>query len=209
MKMRTTFYRRAVVVVRPIDAMIHEPKSPFPILIALLKKEDLPAYFQLRPDQDRNVIERRLANGDQCFVVWREGVLVHSTWAAREQAYVPYLRRYLILKPEEIFFYDSFTLPVYRNRNLAQARGVYVFRHYLGLGYRQAIAVIALENKVGLGVPKALGYHPIGLYACFRLGPWQRDWEERWGEEPLPTLTKTKEIGKDSTLFRTSERRLS
>jgi hypothetical protein len=190
MKMLTTFYRRAVVVVRPIDDTIPEMNPRLPIVITLLKEEDLPAYFQLRPDQDRNMIKRRLANGDQCFAVRREGLIVHSTWAATEQVYVPYLRRYLILKPEEIFFYDSFTSPAHRNRNLAQARGVYVFQHYLGLGYRRAIAVVALENKAGLGVPKALGYHPIGLYVCLRLGPWQWDWEERWAEEPLPTLTK-------------------
>jgi hypothetical protein len=189
-KMVTTFYRRAVVVVRPIDDTIPEINPRLPIVITLLKEEDLPAYFRLRPDQDRNMIKRRLANGDQGFAARREGLIVHSTWAATEQVYVPYLRRYLILKPEEIFFYDSFTLPVYRNRNLAQARGGYAFQHYLGLGYRRAIAVVALENKAGLGVPKALGYHPIGLYVCLKLGPWQWNWEERWGEELLPTLTK-------------------
>ncbi len=192
MKVLTTFYRRAVVVVRSIDEMIPELKPPFPIVIALVKKEDLPPYFQLRPDQDRNMIKRRLANGDQCFAAWHEGIIVHSTWAATEQVYVPYLRRYLILKPEEIFFYDSFTLSVYRNRSLAQARGVFVFRHYLGLGYCRAIAVIALENRAGLGVPRALGYHPIGLYACIRLGLWQWNWEEKRTEELLPTLTKMK-----------------
>ena len=194
-RMLTTLYRRAVVVVRSLDEKIPEPNLPFPIVITLLGDEDLPAYFQLRPDQDRNMIKRRLARGDRCFAAWREGRIVHSTWAATGRIYVPYLRRHLILKPEEIFFYDSFTVPIYRNCNLAQARGVYAFQYYLGLRYRRTIAVIALENKAGLGVPNALGYHAIGLYACLRLGPWQWDWGERWGEEPLPILTKMKMSG--------------
>lgn len=192
MKILTTFYRRAIVVARPIDDRTPELNPHLPIVITLLKEEDLPIYFQLRPDQDRNMIKRRLADGDQCFAVWHEGLIVHSSWAATGQVYVPYLRRYLVLKPGEIFSYDSFTSHVHRNRNLAQTRGVYVFQHYLGLGYRRAIAVVAPENKAGLGVLNALGYHPIGLYACLRFGPWQWDWEERWGEEPLPILTKTK-----------------
>jgi len=190
MKMLTTFYRRAIVVARPFDEMIPTLKPRLPIVFTLLRDEDLSAYLQLRPDQERNVIKSRLANGDQCFAVWHQGRIVHSTWSATRQVYVPYLRRYLIIKRGEIFFYDSFTLPLYRNCELAQARGVYAFQHYLGLGYHRAIAVIALENKAGLGVPNALGYHPMGLYACFRLGPWQRNWEERWGEQPLPALTK-------------------
>jgi len=191
-RMLTAFYRSAVIVVRPLDEMIPELNSRLPIVITLLREEDLPAYFQLRPDQDRNMIKRRLAHGDQCFVAWCEGRIVHSTWAATGRIYIPYLRRHLILKPEEIFFYDSFTLPIYRSCNLAQARGVYAFQYYLRLGYRQAIAVIALENKAGPGVPNALGYRSLGLYACLKLGPWQWDWQERWGGQPLPTLTKMK-----------------
>jgi hypothetical protein len=192
MKTVTTFYRRVIVFVRFLDEAIPDLQSDLSVRITMLTKDDLPAFHFHRPDQQMHIIQQRIERGDKCFVVWHEGLIVHSCWAATEQVHVPYLRRYLILKPGEISFYDDFTLPAYRNRNLAKTRGVYVFRHYLGLGYLRAIAVVALENKAGLRVPIALGYYPIGLYTCLRFGPCQWDWEKRWGQESLPTLTKMK-----------------
>jgi hypothetical protein len=94
------------------------------------------------------------------------------------------------LKPGDFYFYDDYTLSAFRNYGLAQARGVYVFKYYRDLGYRRAIGVVALENKVGLGTASALGCCAIGLYGCIRFGPWQWDWKEALSEEPLPILTK-------------------
>jgi hypothetical protein len=50
--------------------------------------------------------------------------------------------------------------------------------------------VIAVENKPAFGPVKAVGYHPIGMFRCVRLGPWQWDWQERWSDEPFPFLIK-------------------
>lgn len=190
MKMLTTFYRRAVVVARPIDDTITAVTPRFPIVITVLREEDLPAYIQLRPDQHPNVIRMRLAKGDQCFAVWHEGQIVHTGWVTTKQKYEPYLRRELILQPGDIFLYDHFTHPSLRRCRLAQARDVHVLRHYREEGYRRSIAIIAIENKVAFLPFKAVGYRSIGIVKCLRFGPWQWDWEERWGEEPLPGLTK-------------------
>jgi len=192
LKMMTTFYRRAIVVARPIDHTIPEVNPRLPIVMTLLKEGDLPGYIQLRPDQDLNMIRMRLANGNQCFAVWHDGRIVHTGWVTTKPKYEPYLRRKLMLQPGDIFLYDSYTHPSLRRFGLAQTRDVHVLCHYREEGYRRSIAIVAIENKLAFRPIRAVGYRSIGMLKCLRFGPWQLNWEERWGEEPLPTLTKIK-----------------
>lgn len=190
MKTFTTFYRRVIVVVRSIDDTLPDIDLRLPIVIAPLTEGDLPAYLHLRPDQHSNTIRKRLAKGDQCFAVWHEGQIVHTGWVTTEQKYEPYLRRKLTLQPADIFLYDNYTHPSLRRFGLAQARTIYLLRHYQAEGYRRSVAIIAVENKAALRQIEAAGYHRIGMFKCIRFGPWQWNWEERWGEEPLPGSTK-------------------
>jgi len=82
MKMITTFYRRALVVAAP--SMIRSLNRTFASDRHYpAERGGRPAYIQLRPDQDPNVIAMRLANGDQCFAVWHEGRIVHTGWCRR------------------------------------------------------------------------------------------------------------------------------
>lgn len=192
MKILTTFYRRVIVVARPIDDTTPELNPRLSIAITQLTEEALQAYIQLRPDQDLNVIQMRLTKGDQCFAVWHEGRMVHTGWVATGPIYESYLRRELILQPGDIFLYDHYTRPSHRSGSLAQARDVHVLRHYREEGYHRSIAMVAVENKAAFRPFKAVGYRSIGFFKCLRFGPWQWDWQQRWGEEPLPTLTKTK-----------------
>ena len=189
--MTTTFYRRALVVARPIDETIPAPNLRLPIVITPLRKEGLPAYLQLRRDQDSNEIRMRMAQGDECFAAWHEGRIVHTGWVTTIPKHEPYLRRKLILQPGDIFLYDHYTQPSHRSLGLARARDVHVLHHYREKGYRRSLAIVAVENKAAFRPFKALGYHSIGMFKCLRLGPWQWTWEERWGEDPLPVSTKT------------------
>jgi ribosomal protein S18 acetylase RimI-like enzyme len=186
MKILTTFYRRAIVVARPIDDTITEVNPRLPIVVTLLREGDLPAYIQLRPDQELKVIQMRLTKGDLCFAVWHQGRIVHAGWVTTKQKYESYLRRTLILQPGDIFLYDHYTHPSLRRLGLAQARGVHVLRHYREKGYHRSMGIVAVENKPAFLPFKAVGYRSIGMFKCLRLGPWQWNWEERWGEDPLP-----------------------
>ena len=195
MKILTTFYRRAIVVARPIDETIPELNPRLPIVITLVREEDFPAYIQLRPDQELNVIKMRLANGDQCFVGWHEGRIVHTGWVTTKQKHESYLRRELMLQPGDIFLYDHYTHPSLRRFGLAQARDIHVLRHYREEGYHRSMAIVAMENKAAFLPFEAVGYRSIGMFKCLRFGPWQWDWEESWGAEPLFVSAKIN-IGK-------------
>jgi GNAT superfamily N-acetyltransferase len=188
--MLTTFYRRVIVVARPIDQTIPEPNLCLPAVITPLRKENLPAYLLHRPDQHSNEIQMRMVQGDECFAAWHEGRIVHTGWVTTMPKHESYLRRKLILQPGDIFLYDHYTQPSHRGLGLARARDIHVLHHYRGQGSCRSMAIVALENKAALRLFKSLDYGFIGMFKCLRFGPWQWTWEERWGGEPLPVLTK-------------------
>jgi GNAT superfamily N-acetyltransferase len=190
MKTFTTFYRRIIVLVRPLDAMIPAPAPRVPVVITMLTEKDLPAYSSFRPSQGPKVIQERFACGDRCFAAWHEGRIVHAAWVASRYVHMPYLRRTVILEAGDAGIYDSYTLASYRNQRLAQARSIHMLQQYRQEGYRRTVGLIAPENESSLRQVQAVGYRPLGLYGCVRLGHWQWDWQQRWGEESLPALTK-------------------
>ncbi len=189
-KVLTTCYRRVVVMVRPLDRPIADRPPRLPVVISILGEDDLEAYRRFRPDQLERILEARRVRGDRCFAAWHEGRIVHAAWVATGGVHVPYLRRDLMLQSGDVYIYDSFTLPAFRGHGLAQARSAHLLKHYRQLGYRRALGVVAVENKVAFRPALGIGFYPIGLYGCVRFGPWQWDWQRVWREEPLPRLAR-------------------
>jgi GNAT superfamily N-acetyltransferase len=191
MKALTTFYRRMILMVRPLDAVIPSFSPRLPVTFELVTERDLPAYERFRPGQGVTSMQGCLARGDKCFAAYHEGRIVAAVQVATGQVYVPYLRRRLILQPGDVYSYDSFTLPAYRGDGLAPARAVHVMRYHQQEGYQRMVCLIAVENKAGRQVMQKLGYQSLGLYSYLRVGLWQRHWQQAWGEEALLPLTGT------------------
>jgi hypothetical protein len=191
MKALTTFYRRMILMVRPLDATTPSFSPRLPVTFEMLTERDLPAYERFRSGQGVTSIQGCLARGGRCFAVYHEGRIVHAVQVATGQVYVPYLRRRLILQAGDVYSYDSFTLPGYRGYELAPARAVHVMRYYRQEGYQRMVCLIAVENKAGRHVMQKLGYQSLGLYNYLRIGPWQRHWQQGWSGEPLLLLTGT------------------
>jgi hypothetical protein len=189
MKTVTTFYRRMVLVVRPIDP-IPDLQPRLPVILRVLSKEDIPAYRIFQPNQSVKEIDERFERGDCCFAAFHEGRIVTAGWVTTNRIYVPYLRRDLILLPGDIYVYNYYTLPEYRGNNVGVVNGLFIRRYYKKEGYSRSVALIAAENRAGSGLVKSAGYRSVGLYACLRLGFWQWDWQRTWTDEPLPALGK-------------------
>jgi len=184
----TTFYRRMILMVRPLDATLPVISSQLPVTFEMVSERDLPAYERFRPEQGVTSIRGCLARGDRCFAAYYEGRIVHAVQVATGDVYVPYLRRRLILQPGDVYSYDSFTLPGYRGYRLAPARAVYVMHYYQQEGYQRMVCLIARENTAGRHVMQKLGYQALGLYSYLRICPWQRYWQQAWSAEPLLLL---------------------
>ena len=191
MKVRTTFHRRMVLVERALSPPPPMPELPVRAEIGLMSpREVASAGTAFRDDLDPSSVSERLARGDSCFAVRVEGEIVHMAWVAVQRATVEYLGRDLMLEPDEIFIFDSFTLPEYRGMKIAQARGAHVAGYYAERGYRRSLGVVAVENSAGLAVPEALGYRRIGIYSTLGLGRWCRAWSEALPGERIPPLVR-------------------
>jgi GNAT superfamily N-acetyltransferase len=186
----TTFVRRATLMVRHLD----EGSTALPdcgATFAALGDDDLSRYVEFRPGASVASLRARFARGDAAVGAWVEGRLVHAAWIATGRAYIAYLRRDLVLGPDELLVYDSFTLPDSRGSGIARARMLHVFDEYGRRGYRRCFALAAAENQAGRQAMASAGYRPAQDYICLRLGPWDRCWrlqpsQVRWPELALP-----------------------
>ncbi len=190
MKITTTFRRRLIMFACLIDEAPAPPASPAGLKLALLSDEHLNAYLELRPDQSAREVEARLRRDCNCFVAYMDGVIVHATWIATGRTWVNYLRGDLLLAHDDIYEFDGYTHPDYRGQRLFWLRNAFAGRYYREKGFRRMTGAVAIENIAGLRAMELVGYHPIGLYGCWRLGPWQRDWAEAFGDEFLPPLER-------------------
>ena len=181
----TTFYRRVVWVARPVDRAIPEPAVPLPVAVAPLTTEDLDAYRRFRPDQSSDAVRARLARGDVCLATWHASRIVQGIWLSTSRSHLPYLRRDLLLPPGTAYVPDAYTLPAYRGRGLASSAAARRLCSYRERGFRQFVAMVALENRAGLRLVAKTGYRPIGRSTCLRLGPWQRDWHTIRADQSL------------------------
>ena len=191
MKILTTFYRRMILFVYPLDKEIPVLRSRLSVNFTILTERDLDAYHRFRPDQSRKEIRTRLDSGDRCFVCWYEDRIVDAGWVATGRVYIPYLRQHLVLGPKDIYNYDAYTLPAYRGLGIYMARNSYVARYNQKEGYSRSIAMVAVENRAPKVILQRSGLRPIGLYNCLRFGPWQWEWQQQWGQEALLGLSKT------------------
>jgi len=171
MKILTTFYRRMILFVYPLDKEIPVLRSRLSVNFTILTERDLDAYHRFRPDQSRKEIRTRLDSGDRCFVCWYEDRIVDAGWVATGRVYIPYLRQHLVLGPKDIYNYDAYTLPAYRGLGIYMARNSYVARYNQKEGYSRSIAMVAVENRAPRVILQRSGLRPIGLYSCLRFGP--------------------------------------
>jgi SAM-dependent methyltransferase/GNAT superfamily N-acetyltransferase len=168
-------YRRVVLFERPLDEPMIEVTSRLPVTIELLRESQVHEYCGFRPEAVPAEIQRRLAEGQQCFVVRHEGRLVHASWAAFQRARIDYLAREIRLAPDEVYDYESYTLPEFRGQNLSPARLAWMIRTFRAAGYRRLLLVVVPENKPAFRAGQKTGFHPIGWMGYVRIGPWRHD----------------------------------
>lgn len=191
MKAVTTFYRRVHVFVRRLDQPIPAFQPGVPVTVEQLTEQDLPAYEVFRGKRHGAGAAARLAAGNRCFAAWHEREIVYAAWLATGRAHVSYLGGDLVLDPGDIYHFDSYTLPAFRQRGVAKAVYAHVLRWCRDEGYRRSIRLVAVENTAALRVTQALGCQSVGIYGCVRVGPWQRGWQRAEDEEALPTLVRS------------------
>lgn len=165
----TTVYRRMLCLVYPLQGRtvpIYRPQID--IDFCLLKPEELGPYLRFRPTAAKEVVASRLARGDRCHASWHEGSIVDACWTARGTVFVPYLDRFILLEPGDVYSYDSYTLPAYRGYGIFMARNSYTARRNQREGYERSVALVAPENYASWLILARSGLETIGQYSVIR-----------------------------------------
>jgi SAM-dependent methyltransferase/RimJ/RimL family protein N-acetyltransferase len=166
-----TVYRRVVVMECPFVHAIRSMTARVPVVVGLA--EDVAEYVTFRPRTDPADIHRRLRSGHRCFVARHEGRIVHACWAATGRVWIEYLGRHLVLPPDSVYHYDSFTVPEFRGLNISAVRVTEAARYFRASGYRRLVAVVAPENLAAFRPLEKAGYHRVGSMGYVRIGPWR------------------------------------
>ena len=185
MKARTTVHRRMHLMLRPLAEPIPEPAPRGAFTYEEMTPDTEPAYLAMLPSR-RALVETRLASGARCFLAMDGEHIAHGYWMGVGRVRIDYMERDLVLPPDSVYTYDSYSPPAHRGRGLAQAVGLHVMRLARDEGRRRAWCLPAVENAAGIRPVEAIGYRRVADFHCLRLGPWRRHWTVSLADvEPL------------------------
>jgi GNAT superfamily N-acetyltransferase len=169
---RAKMYRRLILVERMLSEPVPEISLSMRVTVEVLTSDKIAAYRALRPQQDPAEVTRRLEKGDWCFAVWHEGCVIHVAWAAARRATIEYLARAVELAPDQVYVYDIFTAPAFRQTGVASLRSVEMMRYFRERGYRRLLGAVSPENRSAFR--QNVGYRRVGVIGFLGVGPWHR-----------------------------------
>jgi len=174
-----SIYRRLIILERRLDEPIPRITARIPAVVSILTDADVDHYAAFRPDVDPAEVRDRLHAGYRCFVVWHEGRIVHTGWAATRKPSVEYLGCEFPLEPGDVYQFDSYTVPAFRGLELAGARVSCMAQHFRDAGARRLLAAVPPENTGAFRPLEKVGYRAIGMIGTVRLVGWQHHFYRR------------------------------
>ena len=166
-----TVYRRLTIVARPVDLGPATRATRVAVTPELLGRETVGDYLALRRDTPAAEVERRLATGQRCVLVRREGAPVAARWFATGFAEMPYLDLVSELPDGVAYVYDAYTAPGARGLGISAAAVAY-YEHLLrDAGCHTLLGTAMPENQAGRALVSGAGYEPVGTLGCLRVGP--------------------------------------
>jgi RimJ/RimL family protein N-acetyltransferase len=145
-------------------------RSDPPIEVRRLRREDVSAYVRSHPNSPEELI-RRLERGSQCHAAWHDGEIVSATWWHPGEAWIEDLDRRFLLRAGEVYFYDAWTVPRLRGRNITPARSVLTLRALREQGFMRAVAFFLPENRPIHRAAEKVGWQRFGAAGFGRIGP--------------------------------------
>ena len=97
---------------------------------------------------ERDVFLKRFNDGDRCFMGIEKatGKLTNYRWVTWSPPYIPEVRRYLMLKPTDVYVYDLKTMPEFRRRGIDAYTRHCVYTHLRDTGHTKVYAYIHGDN---------------------------------------------------------------
>jgi hypothetical protein len=142
-----SFHRRYVFYSERIRVPEACPPLPARFRFGIAGKKDLDPLMALRKGYyKRDMLERRFDMGQICFLGWSGEDLVHARWTFSGKFYVPYLRRRIVLGPDEVLGAEAYTAPDFRKLGIYACSGRLMRIALLERGFKRLIVAIASWN---------------------------------------------------------------
>ena len=127
-------------------------KTSAGVNILYASREDYPALIRGRtPAISYEKYTRRLDSGDRCVIaVTPLGEIVHSRWITTNPRHIPEIGMALVPGPKDLYFYDGYTWPDYRGRDIDGEVRSFIFQQLRERGLDRAVSYVAGNNLVGL-----------------------------------------------------------
>jgi len=165
---------RRTYVVAVTDLSRPLPPVPMDVAVRLvpLRAEEVGEALAIDPRLTEPAIHRRRATGEECVLIWHEGVATHCVWWTDHPVYLPYLGRRFRPLPGDRFCVDTASRPAWRRRGIDTAASISYLHMSRDLGYRRAISLVASWNTPALHVALrrmhgevagTIGYWNLGL----------------------------------------------
>ena len=171
------FYRAVTLNSEPLG---HDfPPPPESITVRRASDEDVPALVRVRPEYKPEALRERFQRRHECFLACTEGQIASLVWACPSEAYLAPLGLVLALRPEEVFDYDSFTVPRFRRRRVAYARWHAFQSHYFSQGFKSIVDFTTPGRRPWGQVDT----RRVATIRTLRLGPFRKLWVRTCGPQ--------------------------
>ena len=165
-------YRRLAIRECLLDKPFPNTPAKIPLRFELLRQEQIDGYIAFRPDSDPEMVRRRLAADNSCFVARHNDKIISARWAATGIVQCDYLFRGYPLAPDEAYLYDAFTAPEWRGKGVFPALTSEMHRHYRAIGIRRSLCFTGPENYPAMIADT--GYRRIGTTGYIGIGKFRR-----------------------------------
>jgi hypothetical protein len=166
-----TVYRHVVLIERDLREDMPLLRSDPPIEVRRLRPADVSAYARSNPKSPEELL-RRMERGSRCHAAWHAGEIVSAAWWHPGEAWIEDLDRRFLLRAEEVYLYDAWTVPRLRGRNITPARSVLTLRHLHEQGFLRAVAFVLPENRpIHRAALEKVGWRRFGTAGFVRIGP--------------------------------------
>lgn len=172
--------RSAGWFVRVLDPHEAPPPCPDRIEPRFLETDDWPLLQGLRDTLNRQEFQRRLAQGDWCAAVVRDGCAVAASWLTFRHSAQSHLGVELHLPPGGIYTFDAYVKPQLRGRRYHGVLGANLRTRACTHGARHAHSLVGFENRPSTRAMRRLGYRRVGWIVSIGI----RDWRVRCCKGP-------------------------
>jgi len=177
-----TIYRRMDVAEMRLSADSVCPVASQGLEIGLLQAADIDEFIAFRACNDRESVVERLAQGQLCVLVRKNGELIHSTWIAGGRVRIDYLDDEIQLSDNTAYVYEAYTCPAWRGQGVTSTRSPALNQYCLDRGYTRRLGVFWPENHAARRVGEKAGYSITGRIGYVGAGRFKKHFLHYQGE---------------------------